>query len=486
MARNFGHLLWGQVGTTALGIFLTAMLGRWLSAADYGDYSVFLSNWMLAFVVVDWGQQQFLMREVARQHDRAQELLGGALTIRVVGGLFATVAVGGVTWFLYTPRTCLLGVLALLTMIPFFLAQGYGVAFKGWERMENDALLQVLNKAGTLAVTVGALLLGWALPGAIAAQVVAGLLTLVVAVELGRRTGLTPRRPTARLIRELLVGGTPIVAMYLASDAQRTIDINVVKGLVPADVVGWFGAAKNLLGTLIAPAIVMGGASFPRLSRAATDRAQFRDELAAAMRPVLLMAGYAAVGTYLCADLAVDVFYGGGRYDPAGVILQVSAPSFFLFFVDVLLGAAIVAAGRSAAMAVAKVVNVATSTALDLWLIPVFQARYGNGGIGAAIAYGASEIIMFAAALLIIPRGSMGRAFVLDLGRALVASGGAVASVYLLWPRWAATPATQSSWAVTLPALAIGTVVFAGLAWALRLVKRSDLQMLSALIRRKA
>jgi hypothetical protein len=61
-----------------------------------------------------------------------------------------------------------------------------------------------------------------------------------------------------------------------------------------------------------------------------------------------------------------------------------------------------------------------------------------------------------------------------------------VASVYLLWPRWAATPATQSSWAVTLPALAIGTVVFAGLAWALRLVKRSDLQMLSALIRRKA
>lgn len=485
MARNFGHLLWGQVGTTALGIFLTSILGRWLTVVDYGLYYLFLSNWMLAFVVVDWGHQQYMMREVARQHARVHELLGSALAIRLVGGLVAGVVVAGITWIVSTPRAAMLGALALLTMIPFFLSQGYSAAFRAWERMENDALLTVLNKGATLLFTAGALLLGWALPGALLAQLAAGLVTLVVTLELGRRVQITPHRPSLRVVRELLVGGTPIVAMYLASDLQRTIDVNVVKALTPGDVMGWFSAAKNLLGTLIAPAIVMAGATFPRLSRAANDRPKFRDELAKGMRPILLMAGYAALGTFLCADLAIDLFYGRGRYDSAGEILRVSAPSFFLFFVDVLLGAAIVAAGRSVALAVAKVVNVVASTTLDFWLIPWFQVHHGNGGVGAAIAYGVSELIMLAATLLIIPRGSVSRTFVLDLLRALAATGGAVGAVLLLWPRWAASLGERSTAAATLPALAIATVTFAVLIWVLRLVRRSDVEKVAAMLRRR-
>lgn len=486
MGQNFLHLGMGQVGTTALGIFLTALLGRWLSEADYGDYNVFLSNWMLAFVVVDWGQQQYLMREVARRPERASDLLGGALAIRLGGGAVAAGVVAAVTYFSlgYSGRTCLLGVLALVTMIPYFLAQGYGVAFKGRERMEYDALLQVLNKLLTLACTAVALMIGWALLGAILAQVVAGAGALVVAVVLARKARMPVHRPSWATLRELLVGGTPIVVMYLANDAQRAIDFNVLKALVPSEVVGWFGAAKNILGTLIAPALIMGGATFPRLSRVANDRDQFRKELGAAVRPVLVMAGYVALGTFVCGRLAVDVIYGTTRYDPAGTILQVSAPSFFLFFVDVLLGAAIVASGRSISMAVAKVVNVAASTALDLWLIPLFQARYGNGGLGATIAYGVSELIMFVSILAVLPRGSVGRGFALDFVRALVTAGGAVAVVLPIPALFGAVMGFGSAGA-TLLALALSTAVFAALAWATRLVTRADLRLVAELVRRR-
>jgi O-antigen/teichoic acid export membrane protein len=475
MARNAANLLWGQVGTTALGIFLTAMLGRWLTPAEYGLYFVYLSMWTFAFVVVEWGQSQYLMREVARRPDRASALLGGALAIRLAGAVAAAAVTAGAAALLgYDRRSCLLAPLALVTMIPFFLAQAYGVTFRGRERMECDAAIQVVNKGLTLGFTVLALLVGLGLLGALLAQVAAGAGALILAVVLARRVGIPARTPDRGVARELLLGGTPIVMMYLAHSAQAYIDAVVLSKLVPNDVVGWFGAAKNVLGTLIAPALILGSAAFPRLSRAAQDRAQFRRELGGAMRPVLLLAAYAAVGTYVFADLAIAVIYGAGRFDPAVPILQVSAPSFFLFFVDVLLGSAIVASDRAVSMAVAKVFNVLASTVLDFLLIPYFQHRYGNGGLGAAIAYGGSEVIMFVAALWIIPRGSLGLAFAGDFLRAVAVAGGALAVVALLpplWPVWG---------------LLIATAVFAVLAVVLRLVTRADLQLMLDLVKRKA
>jgi O-antigen/teichoic acid export membrane protein len=483
MARNFAHLLMGQVGTTVLGIGLTAMLGRWLSAGEYGDYYLYLRLWGFAFVVVEWGQQQYIIRELARRPERTNALLSASLAIRVVGGLLAAVVIAVVTLALYDRRSAFLATLALVTMLPFLLAQGYGWTFRGRERMENAAVIDPLNKGLTLGFTVVLLLAGWALPGAILAQFAAGAGTLAVAVMLAHGIGIRVRLPDGEVIREILVGGTSLVMMYLASEAQGAIDPMIVKALVPAATVGWFGAAKNVIGTLMAPAMVLGGAAFPRLSRAAKDPAQFRAEIQAAMRPVLLMAAYVAVGTFVCANLAVDVIYGKDRFDPAGPILQIAAPSFFLFFVDVLLGAAIVAAGRALSMAIAKIVNVVVSSGLAFVLVPYFERRFGNGGLGAQLAYGGSELIMFAAALMIIPPGALGRRFVLDFGRAVLAAAGAVGAAIALAPLgW--TWSDGQSWGGTLLALALATAVFAALSWTTRLVTRADVETMKNLFRR--
>lgn len=66
IVRNAFYLVIGQVSTTALAIVFSAALARSLGAGDFGLYFLISSFATFAYVVVDWGQQFYVIREVAR------------------------------------------------------------------------------------------------------------------------------------------------------------------------------------------------------------------------------------------------------------------------------------------------------------------------------------------------------------------------------------------------------------------------------------
>jgi O-antigen/teichoic acid export membrane protein len=264
------------------------------------------------------------------------------------------------------------------------------------------------------------------------------------------------------------------VAASLAVAAQGYIDALVLSKLAPAPVVGWYGAARTIIGTLIAPATILGAAAYPRLSQVSGQPLELRAEVRAALRPLLGMGALAAIGTWLFADLAIEVVYGRAKFGPAAEVLRVFAPGFFLLFVDILLGNVMLALGLARRGAAAKLLSVVASTGLDLLLIPVCQARLGNGGVGVVLAFAGSEIIMFAAALLILPRGTVGRGALGDVARA-VSAGVATLLLFRLLPPF--TP---------LAAVPLVVLVFGGLGVVLGLFRRSDLELLRAAMRRRA
>ena len=226
------------------------------------------------------------------------------------------------------------------------------------------------------------------------------------------------------------------------------------------------------MGTLIAPAMILGAAWYPRLSRLTGDPPAFRRELRTALRPMVWLGALGGVGTYLFADVAIGLIYGLKGYGPATTVLQVHGFTLFLLFIDVLLGHVITAAGRAVGFAVAKVLSVATSTALLFWLIPWFQANHGNGGIGVVVAFAVSEIIVFAGSLVLLPKGTFNPVVILDIGRAL-ASAAITALVLRLLP--------HVSPFLGIP-LCIATFTVASVA--VGLMSRSDLSLLKATLRK--
>ena len=333
VARNAFHLLLGQVGTTALAILLAACLGRCLGASDFGLYYLLTSTSNFAYVVVEWGQSPYVIAEVARNRDRAGTLLGTSVVLRVVGALVIA-ALSSVTLALlgYDRRTCWLAALFIVTFLPFFLIQAYAMIFRGFERMDLEASATVVNKVLVLGLTAAAFAAHAGLGGALIAQGIAGLGSLAMAAWLFRRLRVRHLRAHLQDAREVIVGGTPIVAATLTSSATLYLEVVCLSKFSPVESVGFYGAARNIFGTIVSIAAILGTAAFPGLSRAAGDTKEFRRELASAMRPLLGIAALATVGSYLFADVAVGIVFGRARFAQAAFDHQGERPGSVLAF----------------------------------------------------------------------------------------------------------------------------------------------------------
>ena len=88
LVRNVSYLGIGQVASTALGFFLNAVIGRALEPAQLGILYIVLAISSFVYVIVDWGQSSYLVREMARGRIDEPELIGSALLIRLAAFVF--------------------------------------------------------------------------------------------------------------------------------------------------------------------------------------------------------------------------------------------------------------------------------------------------------------------------------------------------------------------------------------------------------------
>ena len=444
LAQNAFFLFAGQVASSALSIVLTAVLGRWLGAVDFGIYYLLAVMTTFTYVLVDWGQGAYLIRESARRHQDSGKLLGGALVVKVTIAFAAVLATGIlVTVIGYDRRMAFLAPLSVACALPLALSQTYGYIFRARDRMDFDGTVAVSGKAITVVVTVPALFLGGGLPWVVLMQAVGGAGALLVALHLAHKFHLRAERPGHGVVHELARGGAPIAAFFVAMAVQPLIDAIVLAKLTPPEVVGWYGAARNIMAVLFAPASILGTASFPELSRVSHSVLDLRRTLGATLRVLLALGALAAVGAFLFADVAVHFIYGRGHFDSAAEVLRVFAPVLPLLFVDILLGSAITAVGKTKEIAVIKALSVAISTGLAIPLVMLCQARLGNGGVGLVLAFGFTEILMLTTFLRLLPDGAVDRGMLLDLLRA-VATAGATAGIFAVLPAmppWLGVPA---------------------------------------------
>jgi O-antigen/teichoic acid export membrane protein len=423
---------------------------------------------MFAYVFVDWGHGPYVTREVAIHPHRSGEMIGSVLVVRAATALIMCGLAFIAAWLLgYDLRTRLLACFLIVSWIPQYLALSYTWVFRGRERMEFDALLQIVLKVAILIAAVACLALGGRLIPLIGSSALAGAITFITAIVLYRRLGFPRMQFTSAAARELVRDGAPMMAMSLAVAAQPWIDANILYRFVPHEVLGWYGATWTIAGTLVAPATILGSGMYPRLSRAAHDQREFSEVLRMAFRPLLLIALLGSIGTFLFADVAIGLIYSQQKFGPAIDILRAFAPFLMFIYVDMLFGHAILAARRAGELAKAKIVAIVLTTAVELMLIPYFQARFSNGGIGIVLALACGELVMIGASLWLL-RDIVSKTMATDAARGLTA---AAATIAVMWqvPRLA-----------SFVAIPLCILVFGGLAFLLGAVTREDVRLLMA------
>ena len=462
---NSIHLLWGQLASGVLALILAATLGRGLSSADFGLYYTATSIATFAFVLVDWGQTIFLMQESARKPMSIAQLLSSALLFRLLAAIGMVMLVTTAPWIMgYDANLRILVPVAVASALPLALAQAFGAVFRGWDRMDLDVNMTLIGKLIAVLSTVVALRFGSDLPTVLLVQISGGVAACAFAVGMGRRNGLQLSVPTAGKMRELALNGAPLASTAIALALQPFIDVMLLSNLTSNEVVGWFCAARNVVGLLVSPAIIMSTAAAPELARLSGSPIALRNVLENAARLVLLIATFAAAGSFLFAATALSLIYGSGRFDNAVPILWVSAGTLPLLVLDILLGCVLTALGRHYSVALAKALNVVVAAVLCFVLIPVCQAHFGNGGIAPMLAFALTEIMMLCLFFALLPRVVARYSLLFALARAYLVAA-ATCALLLMLP-------SISAW-LGLPILVL---VFSALAIATQMVRIDDLK----------
>jgi O-antigen/teichoic acid export membrane protein len=474
--RNSAVLVAAKAVSAALGLVLVAVLPRLLGDAEYGRLHLAISLVTMFGIAVDFGLTQVLIRSVARDRALARAYLGRASTVTLglgvvsYGALFAFLAVAG-----YPPGTGTVVAVLGLGMVLDALSDLVGGLFQGHERMLVPAVARIAGNLLTLGFLVPRL---WAdvpteAPTVAGVLVASSLVRLSIqALSMRRLEGLRTARPASLPWRGLLAAGLPFVLWHALGVLYFRIDVLMLGRLTPAATVGWYGAATRLIDGLMFVADVIAITSFPVMARLWVESpGEFGRVAQRTLDLVLLVSVPLVVALFVLAPALVDTLFSS-RFANTVPILRIHAFTLGFLFLDFFLATVLMAIGRERAWLGIAALACLLNPALNWLAIPVAEARFGNGGIGAALATLTTEACIATCAVALVPRGALGSASGGRLLRFALAGGATAAAIHL-------GLGMEMPWVL---AGALGALAYVGLALRLGLVPDDVLSRLRAAV----
>jgi O-antigen/teichoic acid export membrane protein len=433
--RNTLFLAAAQVLGMPMSILTNAVMARYLGPVAFGYIYIGTTFNAFGFLIVEWGLGGALPALVAVDPSRAGRLLGTSMVWR---GLMSVVAYGALDILCrllgYPPEVRVVVALVFVGYAVSAISNAGQWAILGLERADVAAYRQLLEQTATLLIVAPILLLGGGVNATMVGHAAATVVALVYIGFALRASAIGQLSFDVDALKTLLRRGTPFVATGLVMVLQPTIDAAFLSKLAPAAVVGWHSAARRLIGFLVFPVTSLVGALYPTLCRLqATDQEAFGQTVKSALRTTSLLVVPVALGCALYPDIGIGLF-DRASFGPAEDNLRLMSILLFLFYFTMILGVSISAAGRQRAWAVVQSLCVGVSLVLDPLLIPWFQRRTGNGGLGLCVAAIVSEILVLACGIAMAPTGVFDRRFVRSLLPALFSGAAMVAVALALKP----------------------------------------------------
>jgi len=443
--RNSSLLIGAQIIASIMAMGLMVLLSRALGSAEFGRLHLALSLTMIVGVAVEFGLTQVLARTVARQRALARPYLRRALVvILALGGLGYVTLLGLVDRLGYPEEIHRLVAILGVIMVAEATAQVLGAVFQAHEEMRVPALARVAGNAATLALVGPVLLRGHGAPTVAAMLALAAVVRVVIqATAVGRLSGMRGPAGPAPSWAGLLRAGLPfLVAQGLGMVIFR-VDVVMLGRMTSDATVGWYGVASRLMEAFNFLPQLLTAATFPVAARLwVTSRAEFRATVRKTLHVLLVVTVPVAVMLLVLAEEIVGLLFTLEAYGPSVPVLRVHALSLGLVFVDFYLVGIMMAIGRERIWIAIAAAACLLNPALNWLLIPPTDGRWGNGGIGAALATLLTELFILGVAVRGVPKGTFGRETGRVAGRA--AAVGVLLGGFLLGGRAAGAP-----WLVT-------------------------------------
>ncbi|HEV3378609.1 MAG TPA: flippase [Thermoleophilaceae bacterium] len=399
VASNTAVQVGGKAAVLAIGLVSIAVITRYLGPDDYGRYTLALTYMQLFAVLADVGLFTIVVRDISRDPERTEELVGNTLTLRLL--LSAAVIVVAAAISLLLPYDEDVRVAILLAGLPLLfgmLNSTFVAVLQSRLRMGRAVAGDVLGRAVALGAValVAALDLGfYAVMGAAAAgALVTALTTMLLTGPLAR---LRPRADPA-VWRALLRTALPLGLALAVNELYFRADTLIISLYEPYEQVGLYTLAYRMLELTLVFGTVFLTTTFPLLSQAVANdepRARRTIQLSTELFVVLgapLVAGGLAVAPELV-ELAA-----GDDFEDAATPLRILLAAGALAWINGVFGYALIAKDRQMSALWLNVTALVFNVGLNLLLVP----RYGI--VVAAAVTVASEVLILAGSYVLMRR----------------------------------------------------------------------------------
>ncbi|MEM9291654.1 MAG: flippase [Acidobacteriota bacterium] len=325
--KNSAAILGSRVIIPLAFFIQSLVVARLLGPDGLGHFAAVMSFYLIFFLLSGMGLENLLLRDVAREPQKAGEYFSHALLLGVVSSLGCALLMLATADLLgYSPEIRYYLLWMTLVLLPGFVNLIAELLFIALHKAGHAFLLALLREALMLVLSVYWLLEGWGLRGVIIALIVSRVFGAVLSVAMILRLGIRfSTRLQPAFFRRFVKLIPPFLLINLLSNLLMEVDIIILSRLLPASEVGFYMVAKKLVraGFLVFFSVVT--ALFPDITQA-FERSDprfgqlFRD---LGWKVFWGSSALAAV-TFLFSDLGIRLTYGP-EYGPSVALMQAFA-----------------------------------------------------------------------------------------------------------------------------------------------------------------
>jgi len=348
LIKNAGWLFSAEVVSKLLGYGVIVILSRTLGPEGLGQYSFIFYYVSLLGIFADFGVNYYLMREVARDKKKLNELLPDVLGFKIILAIFNFLVIVGITFFLPKPDwmkalIILVGAEAMLTWISWvFVNITYA-----HEVTKYEAIARAVERFWAFFVGGMVLYAYKSLSPFIIALLVGHTIREILRVKWGAQfVGELKIRFKPEIWKSLLKKSYPFWLIGLFTLIYYRTDM-VMLSLLRGDYeTGIYRAAYTLIEvSLFIPGIVVSTA-MPSMARLWKEDRETLNVLFKKSFQMLVLLGVGGLtGYYIFARLGILIVFGQ-EFLPSVPILRILAFSVPSMFLNSLFGSYMNATGR--------------------------------------------------------------------------------------------------------------------------------------------
>lgn len=382
IAKNIIVLIVADIIGKIFGLTLVIFIARYLGATGFGKYSFAFAFISLFAIFTDLGLNTLTIREVSRDKSKAGKYLGNILIIKLFLVVIFFILIFVVIKILNYPKDTTLAVYIIgLSVILNSFAQTFRSIFRAYEKMEYEALLNILNVIITTSLGISVLYLNYGLIELVSIFFIVSLLNLVLSSFLIIKKFIKPEiEMDFNFWRKILRNALPFAITGIFVIIYFKIDIVMLSVIEGDDAVGWYSAAYKMIESLLFIPSVFMISLYPVLSHLYTSsHKNLKKSYYRGFKYLFILGLPIAIGTTILAKEFIYLIYTQNFVNSIDVLKILIWACLFIFLSHITSTVLISINRQNINMYLASIM-VVLNISLNLLLIP----KYGL--LGASIS----------------------------------------------------------------------------------------------------